>query len=122
VKYSDVRVEQGEIVVVTDEVQWNPMAREGPDPSRDAASAAVPVAGNTTATLVVEVGSRGHILEHAAGQDGLVFVMSGSGELGLPGTDALSFRAPAVILVRADVPHSWDAGADGFTMGVCLLS
>lgn len=116
--YSAVRIEQDRIVVETEQVQWGELTLGG----KNAASVPIPLDGNATGMLLVTVGSSGEIPEHAVEQAGLVFVMAGSGELRLPGREALAFRAPDVIRVGGDVMHSWAAGADGFTMAVCLLS
>lgn len=109
----------GHITVEAGTLASTPMAA----PCRDAASIPLASAGQlASSALVVTVGPGGHILEHAAPVEGLVFVIAGSGQLGLPGREAVAFQAGDVLTVGANAMHDWDAFDDGFTLGVVLMA
>ncbi len=113
----------GEIVVREVPIEWAEMPSEGSDPSHGAATAPCPVSESSQASLMLtRIEPRGHILEHAGPVDGVVFIMSGSGDLGLPGREALPFRAGDIILLKAGTPHSWDGrGDETVLMGIAVL-
>ena len=100
------------------------MLSEGSDPSHGAATAQCPVSESSNASLMLtRIEPQGHVLEHAGPMDGVVFIMSGSGDLGLPGREPLPFRAGDIILLKAGTPHSWDGrGDETVLMGITVLS
>ncbi|MCC6382652.1 MAG: cupin domain-containing protein [Dehalococcoidia bacterium] len=109
----------GRITVEAGALSVTPMAA----PCRDATSVPLASAGQpASSALLVTVGPGGHILEHAAPVEGLVFVLAGSGQLGLPGQEPVRFQAGDVLSVGANATHDWDAFDDGFTLGVVLMA
>ena len=85
------------------------------------ATAMVPT-GTKSSVLILRCEPSGDIAEHAVEADGVVFVLAGSGQLGLPDSLPLDFGAGDVIYVGGNVPHSWTGGPDGFVLGIVLLA
>jgi mannose-6-phosphate isomerase-like protein (cupin superfamily) len=63
------------------------------------------------------------LAEHRLPMDGVTFVMQGSGEMTLPGSLPLPFRAGDSLLVRAQVPHAVRAGdTTALVLGTALVA
>jgi len=118
-KYYDIKLNpSGELTVQERSVVSTPM----PEPSRGAATGPLlaPRTG-ASSTLLVNVEPKGVVFDHESANDGLVFVLAGSGQLGLSGHASVSFVAGDALMVPAKVMHGWQAHDEGFVLGVVIM-